>query len=149
MVLALRKKLAQRSFSAMFGRGLETRSQITWLKSLGSKGWNPHTFVVSDRQLPQKTLTPETITQQSFEVHLALFYMYLGLTPYWHDNYNDAPKDGSAWLSAESKWKVLRGGSWYVNPGNCRSASRNPDYARVVRLSTLGFRVVGVLPRTS
>ena len=82
MVLALRKKLAQRSFSAMFSRGLETRSQITWLKSLGSKGWNPHTFLVSDRQLAQKTLIAETIAKQSFEVHLALFYTYLGSTPF-------------------------------------------------------------------
>jgi formylglycine-generating enzyme required for sulfatase activity len=43
-------------------------------------------------------------------------------------------------------YRVLRGGSWYGNPRNCRSAyrSRNyPDYRNDYR----GFRVVCV-PRT-
>ncbi|WP_413174484.1 formylglycine-generating enzyme family protein [Anabaena azotica] len=60
----------------------------------------------------------------------------------WHDNYEAAPTDGSAWISnKESSDKMLRGGSWGVNPGNCRSAYRiyvdaGFDYY------DLGFRVV-------
>ena len=48
----------------------------------------------------------------------------------WHDNYKNAPNDGSAWLSGESSINVIRGGSWNVNPRYCRSAGRdrfNPD----------------------
>ncbi|MFM6281938.1 MAG: formylglycine-generating enzyme family protein, partial [Dolichospermum sp.] len=43
----------------------------------------------------------------------------------WHNNYEGAPTDGSAWISNNAKSdKLLRGGSWFVNPGNCRSAYR-------------------------
>ena len=44
---------------------------------------------------------------------------------HWHDTYEGAPTDGSAWLSSgESKLRLLRGGSWYVSPWDCRSAFR-------------------------
>jgi formylglycine-generating enzyme required for sulfatase activity len=66
----------------------------------------------------------------------------------WHENYNGAPKDGSAWLSDnDNQNRLLRGGSWSSNPGNCRSALRF-YYARVDRGSSVGFRVVLVRGRT-
>jgi len=45
---------------------------------------------------------------------------------YWHDSYEGAPTDGSAWMDAHSitKGRMLRGGSWYSGPGNCRSTRR-------------------------
>ncbi|MFM7365108.1 MAG: formylglycine-generating enzyme family protein, partial [Cuspidothrix sp.] len=58
----------------------------------------------------------------------------------WVNNYNNAPTDGSAWISRSSD-KVLRGGSWSINPGNCRSAYRNYDVAGFDN-DYLGFRVV-------
>ncbi|NJM47316.1 MAG: formylglycine-generating enzyme family protein [Alkalinema sp. RU_4_3] len=66
----------------------------------------------------------------------------------WHDNYEGAPIDGSAWVVGDRKKdsrKLLRGGSWYNNPRYCRSAFRrhlSPDY----RNNLLGFRVVCVFP---
>ncbi|MFM6670369.1 MAG: formylglycine-generating enzyme family protein, partial [Dolichospermum sp.] len=39
----------------------------------------------------------------------------------WHDNYEGAPIDGSAWISLTNR-KVLRGGSWNYYPVLCRSA---------------------------
>ena len=31
----------------------------------------------------------------------------------WHENYNGAPPDGSAWLQGgNADWRVVRGGSW-------------------------------------
>ena len=43
----------------------------------------------------------------------------------WHENYNGAPVDGSAWLSGgETNLKILRGGSWYCDDQYCRSAYR-------------------------
>lgn len=60
----------------------------------------------------------------------------------WHDNYNGAPKDGSAWLSGgDSSFRGLRGGSWYGNGSLCRSADRN-FIAPASRINYYGFRVV-------
>ncbi|MBH8576866.1 SUMF1/EgtB/PvdO family nonheme iron enzyme [Nostocaceae cyanobacterium CENA369] len=59
----------------------------------------------------------------------------------WHENYNNAPTDGSAWLSDnENQRRLLRGGSWYDSPRYCRSAFRN-YIAREWNVN-VGFRVV-------
>jgi len=44
----------------------------------------------------------------------------------WHDSYNGAPSDGSAWgsMSDKSSSRLLRGGSWDTLPLFCRSACR-------------------------
>ena len=77
---------------------------------------------------------------------------------HWHNSYEGAPANGSAWLytiepttiitietvivgDSDEKMRLLRGGSWLDFPGNCRSASRIhalPDDA----LNYVGFRVV-------
>jgi formylglycine-generating enzyme required for sulfatase activity/uncharacterized caspase-like protein len=59
----------------------------------------------------------------------------------WHGNYENAPTDGSSWNDnhSQSGIRVLRGGSWYNNPGDCRSAYR--DFSGY-RLGDHGFRVV-------
>ena len=60
----------------------------------------------------------------------------------WHGSYKDAPTDGSAWLSGgDSSRRVVRGGSWFYNQGNCRSANRN-RYGPGSRNVDIGFRVV-------
>ncbi len=66
----------------------------------------------------------------------------------WHDNYEGAPNDGSAWLSGNNNRSPLRGGSWFDSPINCRSASRGLDDRRVDRLNFVGFRVVCGFGRT-
>lgn len=61
----------------------------------------------------------------------------------WHDNYDGAPKDGSAWLDSDTnkdKNKLLRGGFWDCIPGSCRSACR-VNLSRGDRNDGLGFRV--------
>jgi formylglycine-generating enzyme required for sulfatase activity/uncharacterized caspase-like protein len=61
---------------------------------------------------------------------------------HWHSNYKGAPIDGSAWITGgEPKYRLLRGGSWFHDPRDCRSADRNgnePDG----RDHGIGFRVV-------
>jgi len=61
-----------------------------------------------------------------------------------NDNYQGAPKDGSAWLTGkDNNIKLLRGGSWIFNARNCRSAYRSYN-ARANRYNDVGFRVVAV-----
>jgi formylglycine-generating enzyme required for sulfatase activity len=86
---------------------------------------------------------------------------------HWHENYEGAPEDGSAWCIDESAldrgkgegmrrkgresggegketgvgMRLLRGGSWYYPPGICRSAYRS-HYAPHDANDLVGFRVV-------
>ncbi|MFM6790299.1 MAG: formylglycine-generating enzyme family protein, partial [Microcystis panniformis] len=44
----------------------------------------------------------------------------------WHDNYDGAPTDGSAWIeNGDDNRSPLRGGSWFNYRFYCRSAFRN------------------------
>jgi formylglycine-generating enzyme required for sulfatase activity len=61
----------------------------------------------------------------------------------WHDNYDGAPADGSAWVDGAAASRVFRGGSWYGVARFVRAASRNrghPDF----RDGHLGFRCARV-----
>jgi formylglycine-generating enzyme required for sulfatase activity len=52
----------------------------------------------------------------------------------WHDNYEGAPTDGSAWTDGDSARRVFCGGSWYNIAQNCRSAIRErnaPDHRNI------------------
>ena len=62
---------------------------------------------------------------------------------HWHDNYQEAPGDGGAWIDEEAndnkittKSRLLRGGSWGSDPRDCRSAYRSCVHP--------GFRSYGV-----
>jgi formylglycine-generating enzyme required for sulfatase activity len=61
----------------------------------------------------------------------------------WHNNYSNAPKDGSGWTSQSGNTKVLRGGSWGNIPVYCRSAYRTYN-ALAYHYFNIGFRVVVV-----
>lgn len=59
----------------------------------------------------------------------------------WHDNYKNAPTDGSAWEeNGNNTMRLLRGGSWSTEAAYCRAARRlrNP---LDTRYSSIGFRV--------
>lgn len=66
----------------------------------------------------------------------------------WHNNYQGAPKDGSAWVDSEAdknSSRILRGGSWINDPRYCRSATRF-SFNAGVRFPSYGFRVVCLAP---
>ncbi|PSB33911.1 formylglycine-generating enzyme family protein [Stenomitos frigidus] len=103
---------------------------------------------------PEGEYREETTTIDQFEIANAFGLsdmhgnVWEWCRDHWHDHYEDAPTDGSAWLTEdESANRVLRGGSWFYDPGHCRSASRNLD-APDDRDDAFGFRVVCSAPRT-
>jgi formylglycine-generating enzyme required for sulfatase activity len=63
----------------------------------------------------------------------------------YHNSYNDAPTDGSAWTSGvDCYFRVLRGGSWINTPKGLRSALRD-WFASDSRAPLFGFRVARTL----
>ncbi|MFM7545853.1 MAG: formylglycine-generating enzyme family protein [Synechococcales cyanobacterium] len=61
---------------------------------------------------------------------------------YWHDNFEGAPTDGSAWLiEGKQSLRVLRGGSWSLVAWDTRSAKRSGLF-QVSRGNNIGFRLV-------
>jgi formylglycine-generating enzyme required for sulfatase activity len=68
--------------------------------------------------------------------------VYEWCADHWHENYQKAPSDGSAWTDNDNQIRLLlRGGSWDFNPAICRSAYRyrnSPDFV----VGNFGFRVV-------
>jgi formylglycine-generating enzyme required for sulfatase activity len=65
---------------------------------------------------------------------------------HFHDSYDDAPGDGSAWLTDNSGApRVNRGAAWSYDPGLCRSASRAHS-APSSRYYGTGFRLAYTAP---
>ncbi|WP_434683910.1 SUMF1/EgtB/PvdO family nonheme iron enzyme [Pseudanabaena minima] len=68
----------------------------------------------------------------------------------WHDNYEGAPTDLSIWIDVVKDYgelktkKPLRGGSWFYDSQDCRSAFRFNDIVRN-QDGNYGFRVVCVV----
>jgi hypothetical protein len=63
----------------------------------------------------------------------------------WHDSYEGAPTDGSAWEPESGTDKVHRGGGWTGYASGCRSDSRsssNLDYGDEI----MGFRLAVSVP---
>jgi len=57
----------------------------------------------------------------------------------WHDNYNGAPGDGSAWMSGDNNSHLLRGDSWIDDGAFLRCAYRY-RYDTSFRYGSRGFR---------
>ena len=82
----------------------------------------------------------------SFEPNLFGLYDMVGNVWEWvedcyHDSYDHAPQDGSAWITGgDCRSRVVRGGSWWTEPFSLRSASRGRNTTFNPR-NGLGFRV--------
>jgi formylglycine-generating enzyme required for sulfatase activity len=59
----------------------------------------------------------------------------------WHESYEGAPNDGSAWASDGCDRPLLRDGSWKGRPVFIRSAIRDWVYVNGAWKNTFGFRV--------
>ena len=70
----------------------------------------------------------------------------------WRESYHKAPTDGSAWFDEpkerhkqEALRQVCRGGCWYYNAHQARSAYRDKD-ARASHSQSIGFRPARSIP---
>ena len=62
----------------------------------------------------------------------------------WHPNYQGAPTDGSVWQGGDASLRVVRGGSWNIDPEVLRSAFRL-RYRPGDRNYLIGFRIARTL----
>ncbi len=84
-----------------------------------------------------------------FGLHDVLGNVREWLEDCWHGSYADAPTDGSAWITGGSCAKrVLRGGSWIIDPRDLRSADRARNLTDF-RNNYNGFRVARTLTSES
>ena len=72
-----------------------------------------------------------------FQVH---GNVYDWLDDCWHDGYEAAPPDGSAWKKDQCEWRALRGGAWALGADSLRSAARSSGFMANGDWLT-GFRV--------
>jgi formylglycine-generating enzyme required for sulfatase activity len=66
----------------------------------------------------------------------------------WHESYQEAPSDGSAWLESDGEdcaRRVLRGGGWSSDPRNLRSADRGRYTADDAAFNGVGLRLARTL----
>ena len=82
-----------------------------------------------------------TYGTNGFGVHDVLGNVWEWVEDCWHGDYGGAPSDGWAWTSGgDCGLRVLRGGSWSVDPRHLRSAYRGRSTAGL-RDDNFGFRV--------
>jgi formylglycine-generating enzyme required for sulfatase activity len=92
----------------------------------------------------QQTIEVGSFPANAWGLHDMHGNVYELCEDHWHGSYKGAPTDGSAWLNPKAEvdeWRLLRGGSWYDRPGDCRSASRY-HHQPVDVSSLVGLRVV-------
>ena len=87
-----------------------------------------------------------SLSANGFGLHDVLGNVWEWTSDCWHESYGGAPADGAAWIEGgDCGRRVLRGGSWYNQPRDVRSANR--DWGKTdSRLTSSGFRVVRELP---
>ncbi len=68
-------------------------------------------------------------------------YVWEWVADAWHDSYEKAPADGSAWMEKDAKEHVIRGGAFNSEAERCRSAAREKR-AVGYKDDALGFRCV-------
>jgi formylglycine-generating enzyme required for sulfatase activity len=96
----------------------------------------------------QETTPVDTFPPNAFGLYDMHGNVWEWCLDHWHNSYQNAPVDGSTWISNDNNAeRVVRGGSWGNDPRDCRSATRTCDTPGL-RSFNIGFRVVCEIPRT-
>jgi formylglycine-generating enzyme required for sulfatase activity len=111
---------------------------------------NPLLFSASTGDLQQPISGTRTVPVQSFAPNPWGLYQVHGnvydwVEDCWHENYDGAPSDGSAWISGNCHGHVLRGGAFSRNMQTARSAARlwSGSSNRIIYMSLRVARTLG------
>ena len=92
-----------------------------------------------------RTSPAGSFTKNGFGIHDVLGNVWEWVEGCWHDSYAGAPGDGRAWtVGGDCSRRVMRGGAWYLEPQNLRSAYRG-RFPAGIWSDVAGFRVARTL----
>jgi formylglycine-generating enzyme required for sulfatase activity len=104
-------------------------------KDLGAYAWYTGNAAGNDPPVGAKKPNPWNL----YDVH---GYLWEWCADVWHDTYEGAPADGSAWTAGgDSKRRVLRGGSWKDPAASLTSSFRRGEPAEL-KDDAVGLRCV-------
>lgn len=111
-------------------------------KELDDHAWHTGNAAGNDPPVGAKKPNPWKL----YDVH---GYLWEWCADVWHDSYEGAPVDGSAWTAGgDSKRRVLRGGSWKDEAPKLTSSYRRPAAAGT-RDDAVGLRCILATERKS
>jgi formylglycine-generating enzyme required for sulfatase activity len=145
------RKFCER-LSGITGQTVQLPSESQWEYACRAGGTGKYGFGYSASQLGKYAWTENNSENKTHSVgekshnKWGLYDMHGNVWEWcedvWHDNYNDAPNNGSAWVNGgEQSQRVLRGGSWNVSIRLCRSANRGRSISGNSG-KNVGFRIV-------
>lgn len=104
-----------------------------------------HTYRNGTRgEYRQKTVPVDDFQPNPFGLYQVHGNVWEWVRDSWHENYQGAPVNGSAWEEVGGGPRVLRGGSWGNEPRGLRSAARDRSNPRYGSYSA-GFRLARTL----
>jgi formylglycine-generating enzyme required for sulfatase activity len=114
---------------ATYATGSQTLNDIAWY----------------DRNSKNSTQPVARLAANPWGLHDMLGNVWEWCDDHWHDNYDGAPNDGSAWLDSDggAAARVVRGGSWIDGARHARAAYRTGDDP-ADRNNDVGFRCARV-----
>jgi formylglycine-generating enzyme required for sulfatase activity len=92
----------------------------------------------------QQSVPVGSLPANPWGLHEVLGNVWEWVQDCWHDRYQGAPTDGSAWESGGCDRRVLRGGSWNDEPRVVRAAVRYGDQPGFRNINN-GFRLARTL----
>ena len=113
-------------------------TEYSWGNRIGSNRANCHNDYCGDRW--SNTSPVGSFSANAWGLHDMHGNVWEGVQDCWNKNYEGAPSDGRAWMSGNCGLRVSRGGSWFYEAQNLRSATRGRG-TRSSRYSTSGFRL--------
>ena len=94
----------------------------------------------AEGEFRQQTMVVGSFPPNAFGLHDMHGNLYEFVQDCWHNDYDSAPGDGTAWLVDGCKRRVRRGGSWKSRPAFLRSAARAKVFMQYAK-DVFGFRV--------
>jgi formylglycine-generating enzyme required for sulfatase activity len=137
--------------SIMTGKAYRLLSEAEWEYAARAKSQTAYSFGADPAMLGQyawynansdyQTHPVGGKRQNAFSLYDMAGNVWEWVQDCYHGDYIGAPLDGSAWVVGEDcHRRIVRGGSWYSDPQDLRSASRR-WFSNGTRFDQVGFRV--------